>query len=124
MIPALAILLCLQVLGESLALVSPFPVPGRLLGMLLLFVLLWRWPGLEGAVAPIGKPLLAILPLLFVPAAVGVMAYADRLHREGVAIAIALVASAVSGLITTAVVARLLLRPGRERQPALKEQTR
>ena len=46
MIRALAILLCLQVLGESLALVSHLPVPGRLVGMLLLFALLLRWPGL------------------------------------------------------------------------------
>lgn len=124
MIRALAILLCLQVLGESLALVSHLPVPGRLVGMLLLFALLLRWPGLEAAVAPMGKALLATLPLLFVPAAVGVMAYADRLHREGVAIAIALVLSAVCGLIATATVARVWMRAGQDRHPALKERSR
>lgn len=124
MIRSLALLSCLQVLGEALAIATRVPLPGRLIGLLLLFALLLRWPSLEAEVAPMAKALLAALPLLFVPAAVGVMAYADRLHREGLAIGIALVLSAVSGLVVTAIVARRLMRQPRRQRRALEEQAR
>lgn len=109
MLRSLTLLLCLQAVGEALALVTRLPMPGRIIGMLLLFGLMLRWPQIETLAQPMGKALLAILPLLFVPVAAGVIAYGEQLRGEGLAIGIALLASAIAGLITTALVARGLM---------------
>ena len=115
MLRSLTFLLCLQAVGEAIALFSRAQMPGRIIGMLLLFVLMLRWPRLEALALPMGKALLSILPLLFVPVAVGVITYGETLRGEGLAIGIALLASAVSGLVVTAVVARGLMMASRKR---------
>ncbi len=106
MIGALASLLLCQLAGELVVRLVGLPVPGPVLGMLLLFlVLLWRKhapPDLEST----AQGLLQHLSLLFVPAGVGVIAHLARLRGEWLAIIVALVVSTWATLIVTALVFR------------------
>ncbi len=106
MIQGLAALLLFQLLGEALAQLSEAPVPGPVIGLvLLLAVLLLRrrfgrpgWATLEQA----ADGLLAHLSIFFIPAAVGVMLYWEPLAREGLAWIVALVASTAAAIGVTA----------------------
>ena len=78
-----ALLLC-QLVGELLARGLHLPVPGPVIGMILLFVALLMRHGGEDAPAPLAltaDTLLANLGLLFVPAGVGVVIYGPLLEH-------------------------------------------
>jgi len=98
----LTLLLLCQLVGEALAFWSGLPIPGPVLGLVLLVALLagiGRAPGsLENTVAG----LLQHLSLLFVPAGVGVMLHTGRIAAEWPALLAALVLSTWLTLATTA----------------------
>jgi holin-like protein len=104
-------LLVFQCIGEVLVRATGAPVPGPVVGMVLLFALL-RWRGGRGepaGLAVAADGLLKHLSLLFVPAGVGVMLHASRLADEWLAIAVALVASTVAAIAATALTMRALM---------------
>ena len=75
MIEGLLILLLCQLAGTLVADTLHLPIPGAVLGMLLLLGLLaWRRPAEDAPVMTASHHLLQHLPLLFVPAGVGVVA--------------------------------------------------
>jgi holin-like protein len=117
MIPALTLLLACQLAGELIARLFRLPVPGPVLGMLLLFALLLARPRSEAVVRDTTGTLLRYLSLLFVPAGVGLIRHGGRIRAELVAITVAIVIStaltiAVSALVFAAV-ARTLERKQR-----------
>jgi holin-like protein len=95
------------------------PAPGPVIGLALLVVALslyLRWRPLDEealAESDLGKAargLLAALPLLFVPAGVGVVQYMGLLREQGLALAVALVVSTVATLLATVGVFLLVKR--------------
>ena len=114
-----AVLLLCQTLGELGARGFGLPLPGPVLGMLLLLVAL-AWPALRAPVQAAAEVLLAHLSLLFVPIGVGVVAHLGVLGDHAPAIAAALLLSTWIGLAVSALVLRALWRdeaaapPGRE----------
>ena len=70
----LAFLLLMQSGGEALSHFLKLPVPGPVVGMVLLLLAL-RWQPVQDAVAPAAGFLLQHLSLLFVPVGVGVMTH-------------------------------------------------
>jgi putative effector of murein hydrolase LrgA (UPF0299 family) len=104
MIKALMVLLLCQLAGELAARVAAVPIPGPVLGMLLLFaLLLWR-ARLAADVRETTQGLLRHLSLLFVPAGVGVINHFDRIRAEWVAVAAGVIASTVLTIAVTALV--------------------
>jgi holin-like protein len=110
MIRGFFILLAFQLVGEVAARGLGLPAPGPVIGLALLVVALGlyqRWRPLDEAAlaeSDLGKAtrgLLAALPLLFVPAGVGVVQYMGLLREQGLALAVALVASTVATLLAT-----------------------
>jgi len=95
-----------EVVGDLLQKVTGLPVPGPVIGMAALLVsliLVGRLPaGLERA----ASGLLAYLPLLFVPAGVGVIEHFDLIRAEWPAIAVAIVVSSIVAVATTAATMR------------------
>lgn len=110
MLSALATLLLFQCLGEGLSMLLALPVPGPVIGLLLLFAYLLARPGAVGTIEPTALELLRHLSLLFVPAGVGIMVAADRVRGSMWAIVVSLVVSTSLGIAVTALVTRALLR--------------
>ena len=113
MLAALTVLLVYQLVGEVLVQLLHLPVPGPVIGMLLLFVTLLLRGEAPEALRNTANGLLSHLSLLFVPAGVGVMVHGARLAGEGLAILIAIVISTVLALAATALTVRALLREDR-----------
>ena len=118
MIEALSLILICQLAGEVAVLLSGVPVPGPVLGMLLLLAWLWWRGGVPERVANTADTLLGNLSLLFVPAGVGVMVHWQRVQDQWAAIAAALLIGTPLAILVTALtlagVRRLRAgRPGR-----------
>lgn len=101
MIDALLGILLFQLIGEVLSRGLNLPVPGPVVGMLLLFAIL-RWRGEPPAqLSATAHGILAHLPLLFVPAGVGVIVHLPLLAREGAPLLVAIVVSTAITLLAT-----------------------
>jgi holin-like protein len=110
MLAALTVLLVYQLVGEVLVQLLQLPVPGPVIGMLLLFVTLLLRGEAPESLRNTANGLLSHLSLLFVPAGVGVMLHFHRLATEWLPIVVALVASTVITIAVTALVMRALQR--------------
>ena len=123
MIASLSLILLCQLAGEVFVRGLSLPMPGPVVGLVLLLLLLLvrdrfaalaRGP-LQGAgVENVSRGLLAHLSLLFVPAGVGVAQKLDLIAAHGIAIVVVLLASVVATLLATVstflVASRLLAR--------------
>jgi holin-like protein len=111
MIGALTTLLLCQLTGEILVRSLHLPIPGPVLGMVLLFaglVLRRREAPVElGATA---DALLGHLGLLFVPAGVGVVLYLPLLARDWAPISLAVLVGTLLAIAATGRLAQALLR--------------
>ncbi len=100
MIAGLLGLLVCQLVGEAFVSLTDAPVPGPVIGLVLLFVVLQvRRTDDAAAIVRTGQALLTHLQLLFVPAGVGVVAYVAVLRADAVPIGVALVGSWLLGLV-------------------------
>lgn len=105
----LAVLLVCQSAGEALVRLAHLPLPGPVLGLLLLWLLLGV-PALRKPVASAAEPLLAHLSLLFVPVGVGVVVHAELIAQYGVRMLAAVLLSTWLALAVGALVLRACLR--------------
>lgn len=111
MIRGLAVLLVCQLLGEAAVRAAGLPLPGPVLGLVLLVAVLalGRARGTPGGATAgtlddteaTADRVLAVLGLLFVPAGVGVVTELDLFARHGAALAAALAISVVATLLVT-----------------------
>jgi holin-like protein len=109
MLAGLTWLLVYQCIGEILARWTGLPVPGPVIGMVLLFATLLTKRVAPESLQTTASGLLSHLSLLFVPAGVGVMLHFHRVASEWLPIVVALVVSTVLALAVTALVMRRLL---------------
>jgi putative effector of murein hydrolase LrgA (UPF0299 family) len=107
---AFAILLVFQCLGEVISHALALPVPGPVIGMLLLFLALLFSPALMERVEATGNALLSHLSLLFVPAGAGIVATAGSVQGHWLAVLASLVGGTLLTLTVTALVVRTLWR--------------
>ena len=103
------LLLGCQLLGETAVRALALPLPGPVLGMLLLFALL-QWPASRASVGAAAEALLTHLSLLFVPVGVGVVTHLDLVAAHGLGIVAAIVVSTWAGLAVTALALQALTR--------------
>lgn len=104
MIRALAILLICQLGGEALSRALDLPVPGPVVGLIILIFLLpvaVRLPQLRADVEKVADHILAALGLLFVPAGVGVIQQLGLLGTYWPAIIATLVLSTLLTMLVT-----------------------
>ena len=106
LIYGLTVLLVFQLIGEVGVRALDMPVPGPVVGMLLLLLTLVVRRGVPVALDQSANGLLSHLSLLFVPAGVGLMVYLDRIGAEWLPILLTLV---LSTLLTMAVTAWVML---------------
>lgn len=90
----------MQSAGEALSHFLGLPIPGPVLGMVLLLGVLQFNP-MQQAVAPAAGFLLTHLSLLFVPVGVGVMTHLDLLSAYGLRLVVVIVLSTWAGMAAT-----------------------
>ncbi len=118
MVHGFALLLVCQLIGEVAVQALSLPVPGPLVGMLLLFAGLVVRGGLPDAVRDAANALLRHLMLLFIPAVTGVMMYFDRIAQEWLPFMAACVVGTAVTMVTTALTLRWMLHvTGTPRDP-------
>ncbi len=110
MIYATAALLVCQFLGELVVRLLALPLPGALVGMLLLFAGLLALGRVPEALERTSGTLLQNMMLLFIPAIVGVMVHFERVAREWQPFLVACVVGSAVTLVVTAQTLRWLLR--------------
>lgn len=110
MLGGIALLLTCQVAGEVIVGVSGLPVPGPVAGMAVLLAVLIVRGGVPRGLDATAGGLLSHLSLLFVPAGVGIMLYADLIAAEWVPIAAAVVGGTLIAVVVTGVAMKALVR--------------
>lgn len=101
----LLIILGISFVGEVLHRVIPLPVPAGIYGIVILFTLLQTGLLKLESVAAVGKFFLDFMPVMFVPAAVGILdswglVAASWVSYLAITVVSTVVVMAVSGLIT------------------------
>lgn len=102
MLSAITLILVFQVIGELISRITGIPVPGSVLGMLLMLIAFFIKDDLIDTIRPTGGVLLSNLSLLFVPAGVGIMRHGQRFMDEGVGIIAVILISTVIAMLVTA----------------------
>lgn len=110
MLGALTVLLLYQLIGEVLVQLLALPLPGPVVGMLLLLLSLWMKGGMADRLRDTANGLLQHLSLLFVPAGVGVMVHFARVSGEWLPILFALLASTALAIAVSALTMQALIR--------------
>jgi putative effector of murein hydrolase LrgA (UPF0299 family) len=119
MLASLSLILLCQLIGEVIVRGLGLPLPGPVLGLLLLVIMLLardrfgilaQGPLGNGGVESVSKGLLTHLSLLFVPAGVGIVQELDLLAAHGLAIFLVLALSVIVTLLATVVTFRLVSR--------------
>ncbi|MBV8246994.1 MAG: CidA/LrgA family protein [Comamonas sp.] len=116
MLHALAILFAFQLLGEFLVRSTGLPLPGALIGTLLLLLGLLFYRRLPRQLEDTASVLLQNMMLLFIPIIAGVMLEFDHLRREWLPFVLACVAGAVITFVATALTFRFFLQRQRAKE--------
>ncbi len=106
----ITILLLYQLVGEVSALMLPIPIPGPVLGMVLLFLTLLIRGHPTHSLETASNALLSHLSLLFVPAGVGLIVHLERIVQEWLGISLAIVLSTAISMAATAAVMQMATR--------------
>lgn len=99
-------LLLFQVLGEAAAFALSVPIPGPVIGMILLLLWLIARRQQDSELIRFSSCFLRHLALLFIPAAVGIMTQSERLANEWPAILAAVFGSTLASIVVTAYLVR------------------
>lgn len=110
LIHGLLAVLLFQLIGELIVVTVGLPIPGPVLGMVLLLAALLFSKEVPAALRQVSDALLGNLALLFVPAGVGLILHFELLRSEWWIILIAIILSSIGASIVTALVFRWLLR--------------
>ena len=102
MLNTLTLLLLFQLGGELCVRALALPIPGPVIGMILLFLTLLAKGHVGQETRSNTAALLQHLSLLFVPAGVGIMVHLQRVGDEWLAITVSLVISTFAGMAVTA----------------------
>ena len=109
-IAALVAILAAQLAGETIAHYTGLPIPGPVLGFIILFAGLMIRGSVPEPLQKTAGGILALLPLMFVPAVVGVVMHIQRLTDNAMAIAVAVPASTILTLAVVALMMKTLVR--------------
>ena len=107
MIRGFILILFFQGLGEIISKVLDLPIPGPVIGLVLLLSTMLIRKSIDPDLDLVATAFSQHLGLLFIPAAVGVVMFAPRLKDHGLTIAAILTVSVVVSVSVTALVLRL-----------------
>lgn len=110
-IKQITIILTISLLGEALRYILPLPVPASIYGLLLMLLALGTGAVKLASVRETGKFLVDIMPVMFIPAAVGLLESWGVLRPVWLPVLLITLVSTVlvmgvSGLVSQAVISR------------------
>lgn len=118
MIRGLVQILIFQGLGEIISKLLGLPVPGPVIGLILLLIFLLARGRVDPDLDTVASAFSQHLGLLFIPAAVGVVMFAPQLASHGLVIALILIVSVSLAVAVTSLLLKWLTRndrpPGEE----------
>ena len=123
MIRGLIILLGFQGAGEIVSRLFSLPVPGPVIGLVLLLAFLIRRGKVDAPIDIVASALVKNLGVLFVPAAVGVVMFLPQLKANFWAISIALTVSVVATIAVSAAILRFWPGQGQTNTEDTKDAT-
>lgn len=97
-----AVLLVLQLSGEVFVHLTGLPIPGALIGLLILFGGLVWLGRLPDVLRDTARHVLQHLMLLFIPAVAGIMLHFDRLAQEWLPFLLACIVGTLITIVATA----------------------
>ena len=121
MIRGLVQILLFQGLGEIISKLLSLPVPGPVLGLILLLGFLLARGRIDPDLELVASGFSQHLGLLFIPAAVGVVMFAPQLADYGFTIATILIASVTLAVAATALLLKWLTRNDRAPSEEVRE---
>jgi holin-like protein len=110
MLYGLIILLMYLLMGEFVAHLLSWPVPGSVVGMILLFITLLLRGGISTDLKASSNEILPYLPLFIVPASVGIVNFMGILQQQGLALLTAILVSLLVGIPVCGLLAQWLIK--------------
>ena len=104
------IILAISFVGEILKYLLPLPVPASIYGMVILFIGLLTGLIPLNSVRSAGKSMIEIMPVMFIPAGVGLMSSWGNLKPVLVPVLVITVVALLTVMIATGYVSQLVIR--------------
>lgn len=117
------LILLVSFVAEILHALIPLPVPASIYGLVILFVLLCTKAVRLEHVEKAGDFLLKVMPMLFIPAGVGVMTAAELLYRNLWVVLVSMTAVTAFVMVVTGVIAQALTKKKRPAAARAEEPT-
>lgn len=112
------IILVISLLGELLRFLLPLPVPASIYGMVLLFAGLMTGVVKLSSVKETGTFLIEIMPVMFIPAGVGLMTSWGKVQELLLPISVITVLTIVTVMVATGWVSQIIIRRSKEKSNA------
>ena len=108
------IILAISLIGEALSFLIPLPIPASIYGILILLFLLTSGKLRVESVKDVSSFLIAIMPVMFIPAAVGLMDSFSLLAGNLIAYVVILIVSTVAVMAVSGRVTQHVIRKEKE----------
>lgn len=108
------IIIAISFIGELLKMFLPLPVPASIYGMLLLFIMLLTGVLKLDSVKETGKFLIEIMPVMFIPAGVGLLESWGVLQPMLVKVLIITVITSLTVMIFSGWITQAVIRSGQK----------
>ena len=115
-IKQLLIIVGISLVGELLKFILPLPIPASIYGMVLLFVGLMTGVIKLESVKETGKFLIEIMPIMFIPAGVGLLTSWGTLSRILVPVSLITVVTIITVMAATGWVSQIMIRKAGEKK--------
>lgn len=115
-IKELALILAISFIGEVLCRIVPFSIPAGIYGIVILFLMLVLKIVPLSAVEKTGDFLIEIMPLMFIPAAVGLIDSWSNIKDSALLYVVAVIVSTVIVMAVSGIVTQLILKLGGKKQ--------
>lgn len=110
------IILAISFIGEILKYIVPLPIPASIYGMVIMFICLQTKILKLDYVKSVGKFLIEIMPVMFIPAGVGLMSSWGTLKPVLVPVSVITVVVIITVMLASGWVSQLIIRRDKKKE--------